>query len=112
MASLEWLYLTMVRPPRTPTRRRPPTTSSMTTSRGAKSTELGRTESKGVWHERAAKRAAARVDAAQKKRKALPPPPMYQVPVDKKPKVAKKPPPRDGRSRSRLRTARYLTCCG
>ena len=54
---------------------------------------MGELKARVCGDERAAKRAAARVDAAQKKRKALPPPPMYQVPVDKKPKVAKKPPP-------------------
>ena len=54
---------------------------------------LGELKARVCGDERAAKRAAARVDAAQKKRKAMPPPPMYAVPVDKKPKKAPKPPP-------------------
>ena len=62
-------------------------------SRGQETLSLGELKARVCGDERAAKRAAARVDAAQKKRKAMPPPPMYQVPVDKKPKVTKKPPP-------------------
>ena len=62
-------------------------------SRGQETLSLGELKARVCGDERAAKRAAARVDAAQKKRKALPPPPMYSVPVDKKPKVTKKPPP-------------------
>merc|ERR1719420_1624797 len=62
-------------------------------SRGQETLSLGELKARVCGDERAAKRAAARVDAAQKKRKAMPPPPMYAVPVDKKPKKAPKPPP-------------------
>jgi hypothetical protein len=62
-------------------------------SRGQETLSLGELKARVCGDERAAKRAAARVDAAQKKRKAIPPPPMYAVPVDKKPKKVPKPPP-------------------
>jgi len=65
-------------------------------ARGAETLSFGELKARACGDERAAKRAAARVDAATKKRKAAPllaPPPLYEVPPLKKPKKERKPPP-------------------